>query len=41
LHSGAVTDEGKVFMWGENPDTRIFKKVENYKSGNPKKYYWP
>ena len=27
----AVTDSGKVFMWGHNPDCRLFKKLAYYK----------
>jgi alpha-tubulin suppressor-like RCC1 family protein len=25
-HSGAITAEGKVYLWGSNPDGRLFKK---------------
>jgi len=31
LHSGAITSEGKLFMWGANPDCRLVKKLEFYK----------
>lgn len=37
LHSGAVTEEGKVFTWGHNPDTRGLRKLQFYKkSKRPK-----
>lgn len=42
LHSGAVTSEGKLFMWGANPDCRLVKKLDYYKkSGRPKNYCNP
>ena len=39
LHSGAVTDTGKVFMWGHNPDCRLFKKLAYYKKSRRTKNY--
>eukprot|EP00347_Sterkiella_histriomuscorum_P017345 403349742 len=42
LHSGAVTSDGKLFMWGANPDCRLIKKLDYYKkSGRPKNYCNP
>jgi alpha-tubulin suppressor-like RCC1 family protein len=42
LHSGAVTEEGKLYMWGANPDCRIIRKLEYYtKSGRPKNFCNP
>jgi len=42
LHSGAITDQGKVFMWGHNPDCRCVKKLEYYKrSGRAKNFATP
>ena len=42
LHSGAVSDKGKLFMWGHNPDCRLFKRLEYYKkSGRTKNYCNP
>jgi alpha-tubulin suppressor-like RCC1 family protein len=42
LHSGAVTAEGKLFMWGANPDCRLVKKLEYYKkSGRTKNFCNP
>ena len=39
LHSGAVTDSGKVFMWGHNPDCRLFKTLAYYKKSRRTKNY--
>lgn len=42
LHSGAVTASGKLFMWGANPDCRLVKKLQFYKtSGRPRNYCNP
>ena len=41
-HSGAIDENGKLYMWGANPDTRCFKKIEYYKlSLRPKSIVWP
>jgi len=31
LHSGAVGEQGSLFMWGHNPDGRLIKKAERYR----------
>ena len=37
-----VTAEGKLFMWGANPDCRLVKKLEYYKkSGRTKNFCNP
>ena len=39
LHSGAITEDGKLYMWGHNPDCRLLKPIKNYKkSGRPMNY---
>jgi len=30
-HSGAIDEGGRLYMWGANPDTRCFRKIEYYK----------
>lgn len=30
MHSGAVTETGKLYMWGDNHDCRIFQPVQQY-----------
>ena len=42
MHSGAVTASGKLYMWGNNKDCRLFKAVNIYhKSGRPRNYAYP
>jgi alpha-tubulin suppressor-like RCC1 family protein len=31
MHSGAVTEDGELFMWGDNKDNRSFLHVTKYK----------
>ena len=41
LHSAAITDQGKLYTWGHNPDCRLVKKLEYYKSGRTRNYNSP
>ena len=42
MHSGAVTASGKLYMWGDNRDCRLFLKVRYYKkSGRTRNYAFP
>ena len=42
MHSGAITEDGKLYMWGDNQDCRLFRKVQMYKkSGLVRKYAFP
>lgn len=41
-HSAAITECGKLFSWGHNPDGRIFKKREFYESnGKIRNFFFP
>ena len=42
MHSGAVTESGKLYMWGDNRDCRLFKDLKLYKkTGRPINYAYP
>jgi len=42
MHSGAVTDGGTLYMWGDNRDCRLFKHLQFYKkSGRPRNFAYP
>lgn len=39
LHSGAVTEEGRLYTWGHNPDCRLVKKIQHYRRSGRKKNF--
>ena len=42
MHSGAVTESGKLYMWGDNRDCRLFKELQHYKqSKRPRNFAYP
>lgn len=42
LHSGAITNTGDLYLWGANPDCRLFKPIVYYsRSGRPRNYCKP
>lgn len=39
MHSAVITQEGGLYMWGDNRDSRIFKQVKTYKNSNRHRNY--
>jgi len=41
LHSGATAESGELYMWGHNPDCRIFQKIDHHRNPDDRDQFLP